>query len=70
MATRNSNNTPEQKITPSFDDKYRDCHVCNGTGRVIVWSGEEDEDETPESERCPECEGEGKIEKEGEEDEW
>lgn len=64
-----TNFTPERQITPDFDDRFKPCIVCDGTGKVIVWDDDEGE-QTPEYENCEACEGEGKVEIDDWENEW
>ncbi len=66
-------NTPDREINPPDDDKYQNCIVCNGKGKVIPKDWNYDEDGEPEQEdfeKCIPCEGEGVIQIEPWEDEW
>jgi DnaJ-class molecular chaperone len=63
-------NTPDREINPP-DDNTRDCEVCNGTGDVIDWENE-DEDDPLEVHliSCENCSGSGQVIKTTEDEDW
>lgn len=61
--------TPDREINPPDDDKYQTCIVCKGKGRIITWDDDEGE-QTPDYEKCSDCDGEGVVKIEPWEEEW
>ena len=66
----NNNYTPDRQINPP-DDNTRDCESCNGTGDIIDWANEDEDDcmSTPLI-KCDYCDGSGKVEKTTEDEDW
>lgn len=57
--------TPDQQTTPDDDKPTHVCHDCNGNKEIVIF----DEDDGPDTEKCPTCKGEGVLEME-EGDDW
>lgn len=62
--------TPDRELNPP-DDKWKDCIMCKGTGKVFDYPNETDDvEDDSELINCDKCKGEGVVECENWEDEW